>query len=608
MKSLFCVALYCIASLSGALAQCNTNTGANKYAIDVFNGVSSSSTKIGLNPGGFYPLIGHVQGMLVQGNKYAFSYSADSGSQKGDLIVYDASSGTSNRIDTPWAHPSALDISEGLMVLPMERNANGEASSRVLFYDMRNWMSPVKLSFEINRENCCNAPSAALAMWNGRWVLAVYSSNIPNVGTGFSIYRSIGLDPANMNTPGFGFELLFHVASCEGWDNMKGVVLDGQYYIIGFSRDGSRNNYMKMYRLDLSPQRLNFVGSTRYMYTVDNNQETSVGFRWGATAVLEGGALTVYCSGRNIIGGSININRFVSPNTQVRLFYDTAANYLTELPYYRVAWANWNQRTLSPVISKSSIASISWNNGAEIRIYSQRSNGALQETAWTYNQWLNTMNFQTAPANTGITVVSWDNGAQVRLFSQDSNFNLVENAFTSAGWAAPYTVPGILMGRVTPMSAVSWKDSVGYHYRIYWLDINGAVRETTYDDDLGWRFGNQITVAQASSNSGIAAIMWFDNGSVRIRVYIVNMRGELEELGFDVNGWYVQSLGLSIAINSQLSAISGGSITRIVYYQATNNSYRQYQYVAGFGWLQGGTSIENIPQGTPLSVQWLTGL
>ena len=63
----------------------------------------------------------------------------------------------------------------------------------------------------------------------------------------------------------------------------------------------------------------------------------------------------------------------------------------------------------------------------------------------------------------------------------------------------------------TGLASIFYTDSNGKHVRIYYQDTAGVIRETSYDDAVGWYIGPNDVVGVGRINTPIAAVVW-DSG------------------------------------------------------------------------------------------------
>jgi len=139
------------------------------------------------------------------------------------------------------------------------------------------------------------------------------------------------------------------------------------------------------------------------------------------------------------------------------------------------------------------------------------------------------------------------------------------------------------------------------HLRVYFQDDEGYVRESQWDGSwTGGSVGNRLF--RAKPNTPLSAITWGSTPS--IRVYYVDVNGNLAEHCWDGSGWYIGALGgsnIKLDYRSKIGACTWSTTPSIrVYYQTPGNEAIHEVCWDGHGWTPGAT-LPNAQLGSGIS-------
>jgi hypothetical protein len=150
----------------------------------------------------------------------------------------------------------------------------------------------------------------------------------------------------------------------------------------------------------------------------------------------------------------------------------------------------------------------------------------------------------------------------------------------------------------TPLAAITFISSGKKNIRVYYQDYEGYIRETFYQDGVGWQLRDKDVVGQGKLNTGIAVTWWADG--TQIRVYYLDTSNKIVErcyTGGAAGSWFDGELTgqFTAAHYSQLAATSyiyQSSQYIRVYYQATDNSIKEVVRIGDTPWK--ATGLANI--------------
>ncbi|KAK3293090.1 uncharacterized protein B0H64DRAFT_205901 [Chaetomium fimeti] len=157
------------------------------------------------------------------------------------------------------------------------------------------------------------------------------------------------------------------------------------------------------------------------------------------------------------------------------------------------------------------------------------------------------------------------------------------------------------------LAAIGFADGNGDHIRVYYQDVEGYIRETFYDNGIGWARRDGDVVGKGKLDTGIAATTWA-NGT-QIRVYYLSEDDHLVERCYTGggSGWSDGSLtsaGFRAAPYSQVGAVpfSLDKHDARVYYQDTeNNIIEAVLQPATETWVKGNANLPTAIPGTSIS-------
>ncbi|KAH6617482.1 hypothetical protein F5144DRAFT_551927 [Chaetomium tenue] len=158
------------------------------------------------------------------------------------------------------------------------------------------------------------------------------------------------------------------------------------------------------------------------------------------------------------------------------------------------------------------------------------------------------------------------------------------------------------------LAAVSFADGNGDHFRVYYQDAEGYIRETFYDSHNGWAQRDDDFVGKGKLNTGIAAITW-DEGT-EIRVYYLSEDSHLVERcysGGAAGEWFDGALTqaqFQAAPYSQVAAVPfslDNSDIRVYYQDSENNVVEAVLDPGSETWGAGVLDLPTAIPGTSIS-------
>ena len=186
---------------------------------------------------------------------------------------------------------------------------------------------------------------------------------------------------------------------------------------------------------------------------------------------------------------------------------------------------------------------------------------------------------------------SRSNSQQIRVYYQKKDSTIQEVVF-SAGWSSGFTFSEVAFPG-TSLSAAKIKDCVindNPSFRVYWQATNLVLNEYAWPGN--WS-NSQIKVTPAPS-AGIAAVAWLDgNGGARIRVYLENQAGNIQELSYNDGGGWVTPPFTPTNVFTSFGALIGAivwtesSVNLRVYVQSTTSNKITELAYSGSGWSVG---------------------
>ncbi|KAI0742642.1 hypothetical protein C8Q80DRAFT_918213 [Daedaleopsis nitida] len=241
----------------------------------------------------------------------------------------------------------------------------------------------------------------------------------------------------------------------------------------------------------------------------------------------------------------------------------------------------WSRAVLFAAAPLTPLASISWDDGNEIRVYYINEDFKLRERCYStsrsswYEGELNELNIHAAE-DTSIAAVCFSDGDLfIRVYCQESHSDQIQE-FCNDGrkWRrGPAAFPNALSG--SAISAVVYK-AEGWRERLYCQSTDMSIQEYCFDEDEGGWYRGDVDLGKTSACYPISALYDNSGDSGAPSVYWMNSAQEICH-SMRVDGKWTLSKVVGPLVNgtkfaaAQLDTI--GSVG--VYYQAADTSVKE---------------------------------
>lgn len=242
-----------------------------------------------------------------------------------------------------------------------------------------------------------------------------------------------------------------------------------------------------------------------------------------------------------------------------------------------------------------------------MRVYFQRINGPIDQATHVDNVWSNSLLKNQPVIASPLASVTYDEGKEIRLYSLDASYAVQESCYSEGkGW-----YPGDisqLSAKVCPtagLAAVVFGDEKGgVHLRVYYQETGThAIKELANDGH--WHNG-ELSLTGAITGTNLAAVAYNFKQQNQIRLYYQALDLSLKEYCYDNSGWSPGGFNPGKAVaRTPLSALAFGEVELQVYWRHVNG---HIVVAKNTGSWSGPTTIHGIGPGYYLSVlQWDKG-
>jgi hypothetical protein len=174
-----------------------------------------------------------------------------------------------------------------------------------------------------------------------------------------------------------------------------------------------------------------------------------------------------------------------------------------------------------------------------LRLFYQQPGGPIGQTVHVDGVWSQAPSTFSAVPLSPLASITWNEGKEIRVYYLDAQYIVQEYGYTEGhGWYHGQT--GDLKAKASPLSrlaAIFYHDQDGNHLRVYYQEAKtNVVKELAYDGK--WHMG-EMQIKDAVEGTGLAAVTYAADGYRQIRVYYQTFEGlYLKEYCHNNKGWF----------------------------------------------------------------------
>ncbi|GJE96729.1 fungal fucose-specific lectin-domain-containing protein [Phanerochaete sordida] len=229
---------------------------------------------------------------------------------------------------------------------------------------------------------------------------------------------------------------------------------------------------------------------------------------------------------------------------EIRVYYINSQQKLSEYCYSSKSnrWFSGELNDSNITLSgTSSIAAVAYGQRAQIRVYVQEPNSGVIQEYIHDNNWHRGEALASAHAGTSIAAVVWDEGSHVRVYYQATDRSLREQCMDNGRWAQGQFAPGTPAAG-TALSAVAIRDGTSLELQVYWMNAQHEIVQAR-TGPRAWLEPSKI-VGPLNPGTRFAAANWAPRHT---RLYYQSSDQSIQELCNDGSGWFGGAAALGAA-------------------------------------------------------------